>query len=79
MYEIVRQSISLIGATFGLWAFIMLQLEHWSFRGSKYLLACAVAGLFLTASAIIDKNIGFFVLNGAFTTFSIRGLLKLRQ
>jgi hypothetical protein len=74
--EMWRQGISLIGAAIGLWAFIMLQLERkgWGPKDAKYLFTCIFAGSFLSWAAILDRNVGFIILNIVFTLFAIRGI-----
>ena len=74
----LKQSISLVGAAFGLFAYIMLQLEKrgWGAKDRNYLLFCTVGGTFLSIASIWDKNIGFTLLNTVFTAFSIAGLIK---
>ena len=70
------QTISIIGAAVGLWAFILLQLEKpgWGAKDSKYLTLCVIAGSLLSWAAIVQQNIGFVVLNVVFTLFAIWGI-----
>jgi hypothetical protein len=78
-HELYRQGISLFGALLGLWAFIMLQLEvkGWGPKDVKYLVTCIVAGSLMSSAAIIDRNIGFIILNVVFTLFAIRGIIQM--
>jgi hypothetical protein len=72
-----HQIPSLFGAFFCLLSFIMLQLVRpgWGAKDWKYLSMCVLGGSCLVVSSILDKNIGFTLLNTIYTALALIALI----
>ena len=70
------QGVSLVGAVLVLGAFLALQRRWWTSRSAPYLWANFVGALLLTLVAIVDRRIGFVLLEATWASVSLWSILK---
>lgn len=66
----IVQVVSLVGAGLVLGAYFALQRRVWTSTGDAYLWFNLLGALLLTGVAIVDRRIGFVVLEAAWATIS---------
>lgn len=70
------QGISLVGAGLVLGAFLALQRHWWTSRSAPYLWANFVGALLLTLVAVVDRRLGFVLLEATWASVSLWSILK---
>ena len=68
-----------VGAAGVLGAFALSQRAVWPIAGVRYLATNAVAGLCLCVAAILSRQWGFVLLEGAWALIALRGLWSGRR
>lgn len=74
----IVQVVSLAGAGLVLGAYFALQRRAWTSTGSAYLWFNFLGALLLTGVAIVDRRIGFVVLEAAWAAISAWAILGRR-
>lgn len=70
------QGLSLVGAGLVLGAFFALQRHWWTSRSAPYLWANFVGALLLTVVAVIDRRLGFVVLEVTWAAVSLWSIVR---
>ena len=70
------QGLSLVGAGLVLGAFLALQRHWWTSRSAPYLWANFVGALLLTVVAVIDRRLGFVLLEVTWGAVSLWSILR---
>ena len=74
--KILSQIASLVGAVLILWAYVALQ-RGWMGREERRFNALNLAGSsLLTYSAVVDGNLGFILVEGAWALLSLPGTIR---
>lgn len=76
MREILLQSCSLLGALMILGAFVLLQRGHARSTGRWYLLANFTGSFLLAIVAIMDRRIGFILLESVWAAVSLWSMIR---
>ncbi|MDH5804321.1 MAG: hypothetical protein OEZ54_03980 [Gemmatimonadota bacterium] len=74
--DIIVQLASLVGAVLILLGFLMLQRRVWTSHGWPYLWANFVGASLLAAVAIVDRRLGFILLEVAWALVSLHGMFS---
>jgi hypothetical protein len=74
--ELVVQVTSLSGAGLVLLAFVALQRGRWSSRDSGYLWCNFLGAALLTIVAVVDRRIGFIVLEAVWALVSLHAMFR---
>lgn len=72
----LRNAFSLAGAFCILMAYALLQLRFWTSQSLRYAWTNFMGGSLLLASAAIDRNLGFIILEGAWAILSLLPIVK---
>lgn len=72
----LTQGASLIGAVLILVAYVALQRGWMTREERRFNLLNLVGSLFLTYSAIQDRNVGFVILEGSWALLSLPGSIR---
>lgn len=70
------QGLSLVGAALILGAFFALQRHLWTSRSAPYLWANFVGALLLTVVAVIDRRLGFVLLEVTWAAVSLWSIVQ---
>lgn len=73
----LEQTVSVVGAAFVLAGYAAQRFKLLSSEGALYLLLNFFGGLTLCLVAIDSRQLGFIVLEGAWTLISLSGLWRL--
>jgi hypothetical protein len=73
------QSVSLVGATFIVGAYVALQRKWWTRHGTAYLVFNLIGSLLLLLVAIVDRRLGFIVLEVVWAAVSADSLVRRRS
>ncbi|MFQ5550370.1 MAG: hypothetical protein ACE5FJ_03935 [Gemmatimonadales bacterium] len=77
MTGLLIQTLSLVGASLILGAYLALQRGYCRSRTRIYLLANLLGAVLLTIVAAADRRIGFIVLEGSWSLISLWSLIAL--
>lgn len=77
--NLALQILSILGAVLILGAFFSLQRGWWTSRGSAYLWCNFVGAAVLTVVAVVDRRIGFVVLELAWAAVSAVALFARKS
>ncbi|NIQ87542.1 MAG: hypothetical protein GTN83_22735 [Acidobacteria bacterium] len=75
----IVQVVSLAGAGLVLGAYFALQRRRWTSTGDAYLWFNFLGALLLTGVAIVDRRIGFVLLESAWAAISAWAILGQRR
>jgi len=75
----IVQVISLMGAGLVLGAYFALQRRVWTSTGNSYLWFNFLGALLLTVVAVVDRRLGFMVLEAAWAAISAWAILGRRS
>ena len=73
------QTVQLIGAVLILIPFAAVQLERMKVESVAYQLLNLIGSAILTATAAIDRQYGFLLLEGTWAIMSLVGLARLKR
>ena len=73
--EFVSTVLQWLGAAGVLCAFALSQREAWPISSRRYLITNLLAGLCLCAAAILTRQWGYTLLEGAWAVIAFRGLI----
>ena len=75
----IVQVVSLMGAGLVLGAYFALQRRVWTSTGNAYLWFNFLGALLLTVVAVVDRRLGFMVLEAAWAAISAWAILGRRS
>ena len=71
------QLVSLVGAAVILLPFALSQLGRWKVESLRYQVMNVLGAAVLTGVAVIERQYGFILVEGAWTLMSVAGLIRV--
>jgi hypothetical protein len=73
------QTVSVIGAVMVLVAYAMIQIGQWKELDAGYLVLNVVGSLLLGIVAVVERQVGFVILEFAWTCLGVIGVVRAVQ
>jgi hypothetical protein len=73
------QTVSVIGAVMVLVAYAMIQIGQWKELDAGYLVLNVVGSLLLGVVAVVERQVGFVILEFAWTGLGVIGVVRAIQ
>ena len=77
--QVIVQGLSLLGAILILGAFVSLQRGRWTSVHAAYLWWNLIGAILLLGVAVIDRRIGFILIEAVWAVVSLHSIVRPRQ